>query len=50
MQVLEKVGLFDNYKLIQTSLDRPEIIQIHRFMEYPNLIALTFSLFLLKRL
>ena len=35
-RVLEKAGFLPNYHLMQTSLDRPEIMQIHRFMEYPK--------------
>lgn len=32
--VLEKSGFHLNYALMQTSLDRPKIMQVHRFMEY----------------
>lgn len=32
--VLDKAGFHTNYKLMQTSLDRPKIMQIHRFMEH----------------
>ena len=32
--VLEKAEFLPNYRLIQTSLDWPEIMQIHRFIEH----------------
>ena len=32
--IVEKAGFNENYKLMQTSLDRPEIQQIHRFMQH----------------
>lgn len=34
--MLEKAGFLPDYRLMQTSLDRPEIMQIHRFMEHPK--------------
>lgn len=36
LQILSKAGFRDDYKLMQTSLDRPEIQQIYRFMAYPK--------------
>ena len=33
---MEKAGFLPNYRLLQTSLNRPEIMQIHRFMEHPK--------------
>ncbi len=33
-RILDKAGFLPNYKLTQTSLDRPEIMQMHRFMEH----------------
>ena len=36
LQVLDKGGFRKNYQLMQTSLDRPEIQQIHRFMQHAN--------------
>lgn len=42
----QKTGVFvflpkrEDYKLIQTSLDRPEIQQIHRFIQHPKSSAL----------
>lgn len=46
LQVLAKAGFRDEYKLMQTSLDRPEIEQIHRFMVHPksSLLDLQFIL------
>lgn len=32
--ILAKAGFRDDYKLMQTSLDRPEIHQVHRFMRH----------------
>lgn len=34
LRVVEKAGFLPNYRLMQTSLDRAEIMQIHRFMEH----------------
>ncbi|MCJ1470687.1 hypothetical protein MMC07_009334 [Pseudocyphellaria aurata] len=34
--VVEKAGFQPEYCLMQTSLDRPEIMQIHRFMKHPK--------------
>lgn len=34
LRVLEKTGFHPDYRLMQTSLDRPEILQIHRFMKH----------------
>lgn len=36
MKVLDKAGFNEDYRLMQTSLDRPEIMQIHQFMEQPK--------------
>ena len=36
LRVVEKAGFLPNYKLMQTPLDCPEIMQIHRFMEHPK--------------
>lgn len=36
MKVLDKAGFNEDYCLMQTSLDRPEIMQIHQFMEHPK--------------
>lgn len=44
--MLAKAGFRDEYKLMQTSLDRPEIEQIHCFMAHPksSLLDLQFIL------
>ena len=44
--MLAKAGFHDKYKLMQTSLDCPEIEQIHRFMFHPksSLLDLQFIL------
>ncbi|MCJ1465984.1 hypothetical protein MMC07_004603 [Pseudocyphellaria aurata] len=34
-QVVRKAGISAEYRLMHTSLDRPEIMQIHHFMEHP---------------
>lgn len=36
IRIFTKAGFRDDYKLMQTSLDRPEIQQIHRFMAHPK--------------
>lgn len=36
LRILPKAGFRDDYRLIQTSLDRPEIQQIHRFITSPK--------------
>lgn len=36
IRVVEKAGFLPNYRLLQTSLDRPEIMQIHCFMDHPR--------------
>lgn len=41
-RVVEKAGFYPNYDLMQTSLNRPEIMQIHRFMEYSRSSCLDF--------
>lgn len=35
-RVVEKAGFLPNYRLLQTSLDRQEIMQLHRFMKHPR--------------
>lgn len=46
LRILTKTGFRDDYKLMQTSLDRPEIQQIHHFMVHPksSLLDLQFVL------
>ena len=33
-RIVEKAGFLPNYRLLQKSFDRPEIMQIYRFMEH----------------
>ena len=47
-QVFAKAGFLPEYRLMQTSLDRPEIMQIHRFIEYSKASCLDLQLFLPK--
>lgn len=35
-QVIKKAEFLPNYYLIQTSLNRPEIMQIYQFIKYPR--------------
>lgn len=35
-RVMEKAGFLSNYRLLQMSPDRAEIMQIHRFIKYPK--------------
>ena len=46
LRVFDKAGFCEDYQLMQTSLDRPEIQQIHRFMKHAksNLLDLQFIL------
>ena len=44
-RVMEKAGFLPNYRLLQTSLDRSEIIRLHCFIENPDPVAWTYSLF-----
>ena len=46
LRVLDKAGFREDYQLMQTSLDRPEIQQIHRFMKHAksSLLDLQFIL------
>lgn len=46
--ILAKAGFRDEYLLMQTSLDRPEIQQIHRFMAYPKSSCLDLQFILPK--
>lgn len=46
-RVIEKAGFLPNHHLIQTSLDRPEIMQIHRFMDHPKSSCLDLQFILL---
>lgn len=39
-RVLNKAGFLSNYWLMQTSLDRPEIMQIHRYIEHTKVSCL----------
>lgn len=48
LQVLDKTSFLPNYRLMQTSLDRPEIMQIHRFMEHTKASGLEFQFILPK--
>lgn len=45
--VFEKAGFFSNYHLMQTSLDRSEIMQIYWFIEYPKSSCLNLQFILL---
>ena len=47
-RILDKAGFLPNYKLTQTSLDRPEIMQIHRFMEHSKASCLDLQFILPK--
>lgn len=47
-RILDKAGFLSNYKLMQTSLDRPEIMQIHRFMEHSKASCLDLQFILPK--
>lgn len=47
--VLEKSGFFLNYKLMQTFLDRLEIIQVHYFMKYAKVSCLDLRFILPKQ-
>ena len=47
-RVLAKAGFLPDYHLMQTSLDRPEIMQIHRFIDYPKASCLDLQLLLPK--
>ena len=47
-KILEEVGFLSNYRLMQTSLDRLEIMQIHRFMKYTKASCLDLQFILLK--
>ena len=46
-RILDKAGFLPNYKLTQTSLDRPEIMQLYRFMEHSKASCLDLQ-FILK--
>lgn len=48
LRVLEKLGFLSNYKLIQTSLDRPEIMQVHTFIKYAKASCLDLQFILPK--
>lgn len=47
-KVLDKLGFFPDYKLMRTSLDRPEIMQIHQFIEYAKSSCLDLQFILPK--
>ena len=47
-RVLAKAGFLPEYRLMQTSLDRPEIMQIYRFMDYSKASCLDLQLLLPK--
>ncbi|MCJ1466709.1 hypothetical protein MMC07_005329 [Pseudocyphellaria aurata] len=47
-RVLQQAGFSTDHRLMQTSLDRPEIMQIHRFMKHPQTSCLDLQLFLLE--
>lgn len=49
LQMLAKAGFRDEYKLMQTSLDRSEIEQIHRFMVYTKSSLLDLQFILPKK-
>lgn len=36
LTVIDKVKFLPTYRLMRTSLDQPEIMQIHQFMQYPK--------------
>lgn len=46
--VLDKAGFLPTHRLMRTSLDRPEVMQIHRFMQHPKSSCLDLQ-FLLPR-
>ena len=48
-RVVEKAGFLSNYRLLQMSLDRPEIMQIHRFMKHPKSSCLDLHFILLAK-
>lgn len=48
-RILEKSGFFSNYKLMQTFLDRPEIMQVHRFIKYAKASCLDLEFILPKQ-
>lgn len=47
--ILDKAGFKPDYRLIQISMDRPKIMQIHRFMEYSNVSYLDLQFILPKK-
>lgn len=47
--ILDKAEFKPDYCLIQTLLDRPEIMQIHQFMEYPKFNCLDLQFILPKK-
>ena len=47
-QVLAKAGFLPNYRLMQTSLDGPDIMQIHRFMDHSKASCLDLQFILPK--
>lgn len=48
-QVLAKSGFYPDFRLMKTSLDRPEIMQIHRFMEHSKASCLDLQFILPPR-
>lgn len=46
-RVIEKASFFPNHYLMQTSLDWPEIMQVHQFMDHPKFSCLDFQFILL---
>lgn len=46
--VIEKAGFTSKYKLMQTSLDRPEIMQMHRFIQHSKASCLDLQFILPK--
>lgn len=47
LQIIDKVGFQDNYKLMQTSFDWPKICQIYQFIQYLASSYLDFQFILL---
>lgn len=43
-RVIAKAGSLLEHRLMQTSLDRPEIMQIHRFIDHPKASCLNLQL------
>ena len=48
IKVIKKAGFLPTYKLMQTSLDRPEIMQVHQFMKHAKSSCLDLQFILPK--